>query len=221
MSPKIPRPGPGVTGVASKYPLAIRSSWRRTRSWTIAGGLTAASLALAVWVGPVWVQRRSAVDRTISELVGAVGSNRFTLARLGEPFAWGPAPSALRDTDPSSLSIAVQEAGLKLRRLAERERSAPALRGLGIALLAQGNTDGAVAALEEAVRLSPDAISTRVDLSAALIERWRRSQEAAHAVHALDEVERARQLQPRRADVLFNRGLVIEAVAMRFEARRA
>ena len=88
-------------------------------------------------------------------------------------------------------------------------------------MLAGGDVEGAVAALEDAVRLAPGAVLARVDLSAAFVERWRRTNEATHAIRALDEAERARQLQPRLAEAQFNHALVLEALGMHDEARRA
>lgn len=199
----------------------VQAESRRSRTWWVASGLVAASLATIVWQDPAWLRRRSAVDQAMHEFIGAVGTDRFAAARLSDDFAWAPPPTSMRGSGNGALAIPAQQAGLKLRALAESQRTAATLRGAGVALLAEGRIDDAVAALEESVRLQPETSFARIDLSAALLERWRRTNDAGDAVRALDEAARARQLANAPHAALFNHALALEAMGMANEARKA
>jgi CHAT domain-containing protein/tetratricopeptide (TPR) repeat protein len=161
------------------------------------------------------------VDWAMRELISAVGTSRFSEARLGEAFAWGARPSPVRGSERARMPASAVEAGLKLRALAESRRTSATLHALAVALLSEGHVDDAISVLQDSLRVAPKAAVTHVDLSAALWERWRRTQQAEDAGQALDEAERARQLQPQLASALWNRALALEAVGLSSEAQRA
>src|SRR5262249_27567575 len=107
--------------------------------WYVTAGI-AALLVLAVGVRQVWLSPQRQVNRAMATLISAVGTNRFTQARLSEPFANGAAPSPLRGpADP--LPGSVERAAIELEALADRTRTAETLRGAAVGHLVRGRLD--------------------------------------------------------------------------------
>lgn len=190
----------------------------RSRRWIYGGIGLAASLVIAA--GLLMQLRRDPIEASIAELVADVGTQRFTAGRLSPPFAWGEPPSAQRSGASTEPALAVQRRAIELQQFAERTRTPAAWRAAGLGLLALGKTDDAVAALEHATR-DDASVSSRVDLSAAYLERWRLDGDTTEAVKALDQSRRALEREPGNAAAAFNHALALEALGMRRQAVEA
>ena len=74
---------------------AVTNKTAPRRTWWYGVGAVAAVLIAVVWLRP-WVTNGQRLDAAMGELVQAVGTNRFTEARLSGPFAYGRAPGVVR-----------------------------------------------------------------------------------------------------------------------------
>src|SRR5262249_49978140 len=91
--------------------------------------------------------------------------------------------------------------------------NAPALYARGLALLASGDVDGSVKAMRAAADTGGiDAASVHADLSAALLEQFRRTGSAPTAEEALREAHAALTSAPRPPQALFNRVMALDAL---------
>jgi CHAT domain-containing protein len=203
---------------------AVSRPWFR-RSTALAG--IAASLLAAGLVGIAFLKGglgagdgRSPAFR---ELVKAVGNRRPVEARLTGGFAWGPVPSpkrgvtAQRDAD----AYLIQGAAGGVMKAMEGRETPEAFGALGTAQLIVGKTDEAVAALEEAVRLSPQDARLLSDLSAVYLERAKTSGRAEDLPKALEAASKAVELEPKLLEARFNRALAFDALHFVREARAA
>jgi len=92
---------------------------------------------------------------------------------------------------------------------------------LGLAYLARGDYNKAIAALEGAVQQAPDNHVLQTDLSAAYLARASRNGRAEDLRRALTAAERAVRARPASAEAAFNRALALEALHLTEEARAA
>jgi tetratricopeptide (TPR) repeat protein len=111
---------------------------------------------------------------------------------------------------------------LQARRLQELARTFPralAAQANGTALLALGDPDGAIQVLQSAADVDDPRV--HIDLSAALLERWRQhgDRNAAEAAKRAAEMVLARD--PSNAQAVFNLALAAEALGQRDEAIKA
>jgi tetratricopeptide (TPR) repeat protein len=107
-----------------------------------------------------------------------------------------------------------------LRAAVEGSHSAEALRSLGIAHLALGDVPQAIAALEEAAAIAPTSVATRIDLSAAFLERWRSAQRSIDLVRVLEQTAAALSLDSDSPHALFNQALALEKLGLHNRADR-
>jgi tetratricopeptide (TPR) repeat protein len=165
-----------------------------------------------------WQAPEQQLERAVSQLAEAVGTDRSVDARVNGGFEWGPRPTTTRGDAAASLSFDGQQATLTIRRLATQHPSARALGAAGVASLLAGDVEGAITSLEAAAAF-PDA-DARVlgDLAAAHAERWRHTREAADAVAALDAAERALLHTPADPVARFNHALAVDALGLRDQA---
>ena len=204
-----------VESAATQADLERVSPTSSSRSWYGIGAI-AAAIVLAV-SGLFWLQQARSGD-PLDRLVAAVGTQRFVEARLSAGFAWGPVPAPMRGS-AADASLEVQRAALALAEAAAARRTAETVHGAAIAALATGNTGEAIGLFEEAVRLAPDDPSIRLDLSAALLTRWRAQRAEQDATRARAEAETVLQQRPRDPAALFNHALALEAFDQRAAAR--
>jgi CHAT domain-containing protein len=160
------------------------------------------------------------VERRAADLLAQAGPQRFTESRLNDFDAWGEPPSPARGAaEPATSSTRVplwtQIAALRLREVAERSRGLAARRRVGIAYLALGDPVAAASALEDAAAVAPTDVATHVDLSAALIERWRERAQPADLCGALEAAGLALRQQPASRPALFNQALALEKLGLR------
>ena len=193
----------------------------RRMKWWYAGGLAAAAaVVLAISVVPGLV-RQNRVNRAMQDLVVAVGTNRFTEARLSDDFSWGPRPATLRSGLQSSLPASLLVATSRIQMLTEGQDDGWMLRARGISALAAGDVSTAIQALEQAVTADPQEARLRNDLAAALLERYRLRGDVADANAALARVTEALRMEAQLAPALFNRALALEAISGASASRQA
>lgn len=136
----------------------------------------------------------------------------FPWARLQAPQRGSVAP------DPANLKLG-GAAGTVLEQTAGQ--TSPASRhGTGLANLFIGRSSDAIAALEQATRGSGTA-SAWNDLAAARYVAAITDERAAQLPLALAAADQALRLEPRLAEALFNRALILERMELRDQARAA
>jgi tetratricopeptide (TPR) repeat protein len=180
--------------------------------------LAAAAVVVLVsgWSGwRIWQEPDRQITRAVTQLAQAVGGERSIEARVSGGFAWGPPPVTTRGATAAPLSLDAQAAALTIRRLATTHKTTRALDALGVAMLLEGDVEGAITTLEESVALDPADARALSDLAAARSERWRRTRAPLDATLALDAAERALLLTPASAEVRFNHALAVEALGLR------
>ncbi len=196
------------------------------RPWFLAAGLlaTAAVVLLAVrlfvW-GPgqphgdgegrtQWLTLVAAMDREPARPVDG---------RLSG-FAYAPPPSIHRGGSDRQASPEVRIAAAAVETEAAGRVSPAQRRELGVAFLAVGDLDRAIAALETAINRMPDADAYN-DLSAAYFTRAMRTGRASDLTNALTAARRARQLRPDSQAAWFNEALILDDAGRRDEAQAA
>lgn len=189
---------------------------RRRAAWMA----VAAAVTVAAVGGPLllWQRREGAL---IARLIDAAPRHhRLVPARLsGFPWAELQAPSrggAL--PDPGDLKLD-GVAGAVLEETTGAA-DADARHARGVALLLIRRPDDSIEALAVAARASDDARAWN-DLAAAHYALAVRDDRAAQLPQALVAVERALQKDPRRAEALFNRALILQQMGLHDAARKA
>ena len=206
----------GDTRRGAKAPTSGRPS-----RWRYLGGLAAAAVVvLAISVAPGLI-RRQQVDRAMRDLVAAVGTNRFTEARLSDDFAWGPRPGTVRAVAPADLPAQVLAATARLRSLTDGTDESEMLWARGVSSVVTGDMTEAIQQLERAVAMKPTNARFLTDLSAALLEQYKRDRVMVDVVAARTAAEAALLLRPGSPPALFNRALAVEALQGRDASRTA
>src|SRR5579871_665704 len=202
---------------ASAQPTVRRASgW----AWTavVSGLAAAAAIAVAVRV----MRSPSASRPELQELVAAVAldSARPVDGRLTGGFAYGAPPTLLRGpSEPASPRVRIAEAKLEE---AARANDTPATQAaLGVGLLATGDLDKAIDALEDAVMERPGDARYQSDLAAAYIARAKWRERAEDWPRALAAAERAIKADPSLVEPYFNRALALEGLHLDDEAVKA
>src|SRR5262249_51735373 len=149
----------------------------------------------------------------------ASGAYRFTEGRLSAPFKWRSLSTM--EERPLTADAESRLAALTVQRAASDDSTASGSASIGIALLALGDTERAIAVLEDAVALAPDDVRARIDLSAALLARVKAGGEAFDAVRAVDETGRVLAAAPQCAEATFNQALALEHLGVRAMAIEA
>jgi CHAT domain-containing protein len=202
---------------AAAQPQARRPSMR---TWT---GVLAGLAAAAALVVAVRVMRTTPGSRPeLQELVAAVAgdASRPVDGRLTGGFAYGAPPTLLRGpSEPASPRVRIAEAKLDE---AARAHDTPATQAaLGVGLLAIGDVDKAIEALEDAVMETPGEARYQSDLSAAYIARAKWRDRAEDWPRALAAAERAIKADPLLVEPYFNRALALEGLHLDDEAVKA
>lgn len=193
-----------------------------SRGWPIAALLAAAALVLASGLTLWWWASSAArsADADLSALVAAVGTSRPIEARLTGGFAHGPWLGATRAGESRPSWDLLAAAG-RLQAQARAQRSAVSLHHLASTHLLVGESDRAIALLNEALALAPDDAGILSDLSAAYLTRATMSTHPEDLPLGLAAAERAlRQASP-PLEARFNRALVLEHLPLDTEALKA
>lgn len=154
-----------------------------------------AGVALAALRG--FLPRRTPEERALAELVRAVGPHRPVEARLTGGFEFGPVKPVMRRPSPGASEEFwdVLAAAAKIREIADQNPTARAVGELGVAHLVIGETDEAVAKLEDAVKREPNDARLLSDLSAAHLGRARLQGRTEDLARGLEAARRARRLE--------------------------
>ena len=183
-------------------------------------GLAASIVAVIVgWIALGRMDRSAdPLQDAVRKLAANMGAFRQTTGRLSGPFSWGPPPSATRGAGTQKPPIEAEQAALEVEKLFRDGPTAASHAAVGMARLAIGDIDAGLAALEEALRLDPNQVDARVDLSAGYLARFHRNGLHEDAARALDAAAAALLRRPDWPAALFNRALALEVLGLRDEA---
>jgi CHAT domain-containing protein/tetratricopeptide (TPR) repeat protein len=205
--------------VARDLPVVV-PFWKRRKVQAVGGGILAlaASLIVVMQVRPELNPFRQPTP--YEELVAAVGTNRTVEGRLSA-FNYGPLRSLSRSGGTTeSTDYELLAAAARIRARASERPTAENLRALGVAQLALGQHDEAIAVLEKGVD-GPDAALYNTDLAVAYLERGRQKRNPDDYARALAAAERAIRRDPSLAEPYFNRALALEYLHLSESARKA
>jgi CHAT domain-containing protein/tetratricopeptide (TPR) repeat protein len=191
--------------------------------------LPAAAALLLVGVGViVWraFYGQSEVDKGLVALQSAYREQRPVEARITD---FGYAPALQQRGGGAKIDYVQRDraASLLLGAVAERP-SADSHRALGQYYLTANQYEQALGQLRAALGLDPGDAKSHSDLGAALLEAGKaerlagdESKSLEHFAEALGHFDRALQLEPARAEALFNRALCLQNMGMPDPAREA
>jgi tetratricopeptide (TPR) repeat protein len=196
-------------------------SGRRARSdsrWWLAA--VAAAVIIAVIAIPLL--RRG--DDTMSRLVTlAPASARIVEPRLSGGFAWAPYRGPMRSADSAADAERLKlggAAGDAIAR-AQRDQSEKAQHAAGIALVLVDQPGEAIDRLRRVAEQSPNDDHLWSDLAAARYAASVELQRPSLLPEALAAADRALRIDPKSAEALFNRALILEHLGPTGEARKA
>jgi CHAT domain-containing protein len=202
----------------------------RSRRWVtgaVAGLAAAAVLALAVRVvRPQWIDGLfgpSGGRPELEELIAALANEptRPVEGRLTGGFKYAPPPSPTRGPGDREVAPDVRIAAAKIEKQAQAIETPANEAALGIAYLATGQFDKAIASLEESTAKDPQSALFSSDLSAAYIARATRQNTGSDWPKALAAAERAVTLNPNLIEAYFNRAIALEGLHLSDEAAAA
>jgi tetratricopeptide (TPR) repeat protein len=201
--------------MASEDASAAGLSKPETRWWlTLAAA--AAMLVLAVWSLPKWLGRDAAVATAVATLAES-RPDRPIAGRLSGDQDWRPLGSPTRGGS-DAISANARLAMIEIDEAVERERTPGTLTASAVSRLFAGDTDGAVAALEEAAGMAAQSPSVWSDLSVAYLARADAPERASDLPRALEAVSRALALDASRPEYWFNKALILERQQVRPQA---
>jgi CHAT domain-containing protein/tetratricopeptide (TPR) repeat protein len=193
-------------------------SSRSNRLWWLAVAAAIAAIAIAV---PLLRRSESHLASPMARLIEvAPRRHRLVEARLtGFPWARLQAPSRGNAVpDPADLKLA-GAAGEVLEKTASRNDPL-SRQATGVAYLLIGRRSESIAALASATTDSKDAAAWN-DLAAARYAMAVQDEHPAQLPEALADVDHAVRINPRLAEALFNRALILEHLGVREQARKA
>jgi tetratricopeptide (TPR) repeat protein len=195
-------------------------SGRRARGdsrWWLAA--VAAAVIIAVIAFPLLRRRDDSIDRLIAL---APSSARIVEPRLSGGFAWAPYRGPMRSTDSAADTERLKlsgAAGDAIER-AQRDGSERAQHAAGIALVLVDQPAQAVDRLRIVAEKSPNDVHVWSDLAAARYAASVELQQPSLLPQALAAADRALRIDPKSAEALFNRALILEHLGPTGEARK-
>jgi tetratricopeptide (TPR) repeat protein len=199
----------------------VRDWSGRARSgsrWWLAA--VAAAVIIAVIAVPLLSRRNDPMARLIAL---APASARPVEPRLSGGFAWAPYRGPMRATDSAADTELLKlggAAGDAIAR-AQRDRSERAQHAAGIALILVDQPAEAIDRLRIVAEQSPNDVRDWSDLAAARYAAAVKLQRPSLLPEALAAADRALRLDPKSAEALFNRALILEHLGQTGEARKA
>ena len=196
-------------------------SGRRARSesrWWL--GAVAAAVLIAVIAFPLLRHRDDAMSRLVTL---APASARIVEPRLSGGFAWAPYRGPMRSTDSAADAELLKlggAAGDAIAR-AQRDRSERSQHAAGIALVLVDQPAEAIDRLRGVAEQSPNDARALSDLAAARYAAAVKLQRPSLLPEALAAADRALRIDPKSAEALFNRALILEHLGRTGEARTA
>lgn len=191
---------------------AARQTW-----WWAAAAVALIGLVVVPFAMNV---RRTPAERLV-EL--APRSLRAVEPRLTGGFVWAPYRGPVRASDDEAGAAQLKLKGLagELLERADGERSAAAQRDAGVGLVLIGESGQAVARLREATTKAPQDARAWSDLAAAQYALAVQLGRSSAYAEALASADAALRIDPRLAEALFNRALILEALGLTGDARAA
>lgn len=188
--------------------------FRRRWPMAVAGLAAAAALLLIVRLVRPDLSGGGSAGRSrpeLAELVAAASTSptRLVEGRLTGGFAYAPPPSATRGALSADVPASVRLAAAGIESRAGSGRSPEDLAALGVAYLAVGDLDRAIATLETAAALAPSNAALASDLSAAYVARGARSGAEDDLRRAVSAADRAIAIDPNLLEARFNRGIAL------------
>jgi tetratricopeptide (TPR) repeat protein len=174
-------------------------------------------------VRPDWLFAPRGDRPELAELVAAVAKEptRPVEGRLTGGFKYAPPPSTTRGAIDRRVSPDLRIAAAKLETLSTDEETPAHFAAAGVAYLAIGELDKAIAALQRAAS-DGERAEVLSDLSAAYLARANAAGDRSPDwQQALDAARRARAVQPDLMAARFNEALALEGLGSREEAREA
>lgn len=202
---------------------------RPRRTWAVSAAAAVAILgiAAAAWMGGSWWRAPSAPAplSRLSGVLSAFGPTRLTEGRLSLTPTWAPSRELRRSGEDAkrrrARTMELAALAAQIETLAGEQASPENLHALGLAQLALGDLDEAVATLERAQTASPRDTRIGSDLAAALLERGLRHDRAEDIARSLSTSEEALELDAALPEARFNRALSLEALNVRRQALAA
>ena len=188
-----------------------------SRCWL---GAVAAAVIIAVIAFPLLRRRNDPMARLIA-LVPA--SARQVEPRLSGGFAWAPYRGPMRATDSAADAERLKlggAAGDAIER-AQRDRGAAAQHAAGVAMVLVDQPAEAVDRLGRVAEQSPNDVRVWSDLAAARYAATVELQRPSLLPEALAAADRALRIDPKSAEALFNRALILEHLGLTGQARNA
>jgi len=194
-----------------------RRALSQSRWWM---GAVAAAVLIAIIAFPLFRRRDDVMSRMITL---APASARIVEPRLSGGFAWAPYRGPMRAADSAADSGQLKlggAAGDAIAR-AQRDRSERAQHAAGIALVLVDQPAEAMDRLRIVAEQSPDDVRVWSDLAAARYAAAVKLQQPSLLPEALAASDRALRIDPKSAEALFNRALILEHMGLTGEAKKA
>lgn len=182
-----------------------------------------AAVAAAVLIAFIAFPLLRRHDDPIARLIAlAPSSARIVEPRLSGGFAWAPYRGPMRSADSTADADRLKlggAAGDAIER-AQRDGSEPAQHAAGIALVLVDQPAQAVDRLRIVAEQSPNDVHVWSDLAAARYAAAVELQRPSLLPEGLAAADRALRIDPKSAEALFNRALILEHLGLTGEARK-
>lgn len=204
--------------IEEEPPLAAPATTTRARPWLLA--IAAALAVVAITVPLLLRDRADGVQRLVAL---APRSARVVAPRLSGGFAWAAYRGPMRAEDRGVATEQLRLAGAAAEAIdrADRERTAAADHEAALALLLIEKPLEAEMRLMHAITLEDGDARIWSDLAAARLAIADLQGRPSLLPRALAAADRAIELDPRLAEALFNRALIVERMGLVNEARAA
>jgi tetratricopeptide (TPR) repeat protein len=193
----------------------------RSQTWWLAA---AAAIVIAILALPA-IRLITAQRSPMARLAALAPRDERTIEpRLSGGFAWAPYRGPVRTSEPRSTTARLKLAGAagELVERADREPSPAAQHAAGAALaLAEQNSDDAIRRLRAAATATPNDPASWNDLAAAEYAAALAHGAMSQVPSALADTDHALRLDPKFAEALFNRALILERLGLFAQARTA
>lgn len=202
-------------------PWPDRGPLARPRRAVLVAGLGLAAVVFVALGLAVWIARGdSPVSRYRAALIeaSAADAHRLALARLSGGFPYLPPPVVTRGSLRAGPSTEVRIAAAELEKQVGGDDDPDGRAAFGLARLAAGDLDGAVAALAGALQRRPDSAAIATDLSAAYLTRASRFDTDDDRWLGLEAADLAIAAEPSAMAPYFNRALALEGLGRNDEA---
>jgi len=180
----------------------------------------AAAVAITIAIAVMFQLRSASVDDLVKL---SPRSARVLEPRLSGGFAWAPWRGPMRSSGETNDSQRMKLVGVagELVEHADRTPSANAQHAAGLALVSIGASSDAVERLRDAATRAPDDARAWSDLAAAQYAAASSLARPSMLPEALASADRALRIDPKLAEALFNRALILERLGLSQQAREA